>query len=494
MSKTNANLLIINPGFFYIGEYQKIIYYYDIPINILQLSSLLAEKGKIHNDIVDMRIEEIHYPGLNVEKPNFENFTKDFLKLMEKKEIQEYSNIAIICNSSFQYLQTELIAKIIKRNYPEFNLILAGEHVNATLNDYIMNSSPYNYVINGDLEFAFLDMFLSNIIRRNSNRFSIPKVISSNNAFNINDLPFPNYELYLSKYPYKDRFTFEISMSKGCPFKCTFCPNQYKISNMSFKLFIKYFEQLLDIVENYNKKVPKIAFNDRSFNSSSISKQVLNYIIKNNLRERFKFSCQSRIEIVNKYPELIDLFRKAGMIVGFGFETANKDLLIEMNKTKTPSQYLKKMKDIIHIYKNISDIYCRINIVLGFPGESKNTFKETVDFVNNYASHENIQIGPTLYSNYPNTYVYYNMEYYMEKFGSQFTKNWWKIPENPLKHSVPDKPSKYYSKKNLVKDYIETFLPILKRYQQGSFYSFQYLVLWKNFFNNWYKELLSNID
>ena len=35
------------------------------------------------------------------------------------------------------------------------------------------------------------------------------------------------------------------------------------------------------------------------------------------------------------------------MIVGYGFETANKDLLIEMHKTNNPTNYLENTIKII---------------------------------------------------------------------------------------------------------------------------------------------------
>ena len=274
-------------------------------------------------------------------------------------------------------------------------------------------------------------------------------------------------------------------MSRGCPYQCAFCATNYDFRSYSFENFRAHFNKLIDIVEETNKKHPKIGFADQSFNRTSINKKVLNYILENELQERFTFSCQSRVETVAKDVDLLNTLRKCGMIVGYGFETANKNLLKEMHKTEDPSIYIEMMKKILLEYKNSSGPYCRLNIVAGFPGETEESFNETIDFINQHAIHENIQISPSLFSNYPNVHVYKNMEYYEGKYGSNFFKEWWKLSSNPLINSIPD-PSESYSKKQLICDYKDKYTSILKLFRRDIFAD---LVVWKMFYNKWCKEL-----
>ena len=143
------------------------------------------------------------------------------------------------------------------------------------------------------------------------------------------------------------------------------------------------------------------------------------------------------------------------------------------------------MKKILKKYKNLEDVYCRLNILVGFPGEDQASFNETLDFVNSNAMDDNIQISPTLFSNYPNVFVYKNMDYFENKFGSIFIKNWWKIPSNPFKNSIPEMPSSTYYKKDLINDYKENYFWILRQFKKSSFHD---LIIWKDFFNKWYRE------
>ncbi|HEY0089541.1 MAG TPA: hypothetical protein VGB37_11900, partial [Candidatus Lokiarchaeia archaeon] len=92
----------------------------------------------------------------------------------------------------------------------------------------------------------------------------------------------------------------------------------------------------------------------------------------------------------------------------------------------------------------------------------------------------------TLFENYPNAFVYNNMDYYENKFGTKFIKEWWKLPSNPLKNSIPLQSSKDYSLKEVLVDYVEKYTKILNVFKKQSFLE---LITWKKFYNKWIKQL-----
>ena len=482
----NDKLLFIIPSFFFIDSYHKNLFYRKIPLKVLQLSSFLREKMNIKSHFIDVRFERPLQNSVQNKSLDKREFQIKFLKVLEKNSIQEFQNVCIILDSSYEFVQTEMIAKIVKKNFGEANLIIGGYHPTAVPNDFLYKTAPYNYVIVGELEKTFLDLFNSIEIKKISKDKS-PRLIRSEDCVDLDLLPFPDYHLYLTKYSFKDWFKFEISLSRGCPFKCRFCRiiKSPIVRNYSFPNFLENFKKLMDLVMNYNKTNTKISFLDHTFNSAAISKRCINYIIQNKLYESFKFSCQTRIEYPFKHRELISLFKKSKMVVGYGFETANKNLLLEMNKTRNPLKYIRKMKELLKEYKSFSDPYCRINIITGYPGEDRNSFEETIAFLNENAFHENIQISPTLFINDPITYVYNNMEYYEKKYGSKFEKEWWKYPSDPLKNAIIPKPSRNYTRKELIRDYVNKYAKILTKFKYSSF---NLLISWQRYYNKWYKE------
>ncbi|MFX1393813.1 MAG: B12-binding domain-containing radical SAM protein [Promethearchaeota archaeon] len=483
----NSKLLIIIPSFFFIESYHKNLFYKKIPLKVLQLSSFLREKKAIKSHFIDLRFERSLQNSIQNKNLNKKEFQTKFLKVLEKNSIQEFQNICIILDSSFEFVQTEMIAEIIKKNLGNTNLIVGGYHPTAVPNDFLYKSAPYDYIVVGELEKNFLNLFHS-IEKKKISKDKTPRLIGSEDCIDLDLLPFPDYHLYLTKYSFKDWFKFEINLSRGCPFNCRFCRiiKLPIVRNYSFTNFLENFKKLMDIVMNYNKTNTKISFLDHTFNSASISKRTLNYIIQNRLNESFRFSCQTRIEYPYKYRELIGLFKKSKMVVGYGFETANKNLLLEMKKTKNPTNYIRKMKEILKEYKNFSAPYCRINIIIGYPGEDRNSFEETIAFLKENAFHENIQISPTLFINDPITYVYHNMQYYEKKYGSEFEKEWWKYHSDPLKNAIIPRPSRNYTRKELIRDYVNKYSKILTKFKHNSF---NLLINWKQYYNKWLKEI-----
>ena len=480
------NLLFIIPGFSNIEKYQERLYNYNLPLGTLQISSFLKERFDLKTGIIDMRLEEENNKQSDINNIYIDSITESYLDILESNNIQEFQNVGINCYTSYQYQQTLIMANLIKKEYPDKKIIVGGYHPSSVIDDFNYKYSPFDYIVIDEAELSLYNLLKKPNLNKNTNK--TPIILNSTQLIDVNLLPPPDYELFLLKYPYKDRFNFDLYTSRGCPYQCNFCALNYPFRGFNFEKFKECFDKLRTIVSDYNKQNPKISFADQSFFDNSISKNILDYIIQNKFEEDYKFSCQSRIETVANNNEFLKKIQKTKMIVGFGFESANKELLVEMNKTNNSSFYIESMKKILEKYKTNNNVYCRINIVCGFPGEDDITFRDTIDFIYKYALHENIQISPSLFSCYPNTPVYKNMNYYITKFGAEFNKTWWKSYSNNLfKKSVLNKPSENYTLKNLIIDYKENYSKILNVFKYKNFSD---LIIWKKFYNKWYKELL----
>jgi radical SAM superfamily enzyme YgiQ (UPF0313 family) len=483
-----TSLLFLHPTFFFQESYHKDLFNSEIPLKTLQTSALLQKRGDISTDFLDLRYEK-EISSLSSKKTlNLFEFKEKIIKLFEHIELTRFKTVAFFIDSSYQYLQTKIISEVIREEFPEISLLICTPHSFGNKNEFVNEYSNFDIIIIGEPE-SVINNHLSLHLLRKSKYKKTPILLKSPNNIDLDLLPFPDYDTYLSKYNSKNTFNFTIHISRGCPFNCSFCKiMRSKFRNFSYKKFMKRFERLQKIVLNYNENLPKIGFIDQSFNSALLSNKILRNIIKNKLYESFKFSCQTRIEIVAKHPDLLKLIKKARMVVGYGFETANKRLLHEMKKTNNPSNYIRDTIKILEFYKEINEPYCRINTLSGFPGENIKTFQQTIDFLEKNAFHKNIQIGPSLFINDPITSVYNNMAHYEKKYGTKFSKKWWTIQSDPLKKSVLPKPSKYYSKRQLVSDYKNKYIPLLTKFK---FKTFRPLINWKKFFTEWEKELES---
>ncbi len=486
MSKNNEkNILFIIPEFFYIDKYQEGLYYNDFPIGTLTISSYLRKYGNIKTDIIDLRVESDKYPDLALRIPDEARIKPALMKVLENNNIQEFQNVGISCYTSFQYSYADFIANILREEFPNINIIVGGYHPTAVPEDFTYKDSPYDYIIRCEAESMLLQLFKSNILTKPIMNKG-PIIKTSSDLINLNTVPFPDYELYLRKYPYKNRFNFEMYISRGCPYQCSFCAKNWKFREYTFKNFIPQFKKVMNLVDDYDPEISKISFADQSFNRVNINNKILDFILTNNLHEQYSFACQSRVETMGNDLKKINKVRKARLVVGYGFESANPRLLREMHKTENPDNHLELMRKIVEKYITTEGTYCRLNILCGFPGEDKKSFNDSVDFLKNFESLENIQISPTLFSNYANIYVYQNIDYFEKKYGSVFIREWWKLPENPLKTCIVQRPSRDYSLKELLKSYIDNYLPFLQQFKK---HNFKALIFWKQFYSKWYNEL-----
>ena len=497
MKLSKTKILFIVSNFFFIETHQEDLYYNDFPLGILQIISYLKKKANVKSYICDLRVEGLEFPELGGNEPNYEKFEKSLLRVLKKCKIAKIRNVAISCYTSYHYMQTELIAKILRKQFPNINIIVGGYHPTAVPDDFTYQGAPYDYIIKGESEDTLLQLIQQNKLK---NKGTKPKkIILEGKTFqNIDLLPLPDYELYLKKYSGKIIPKFELYISRGCPYQCAFCGSNYDFRSFTFNNFIRKFDQFCRIVNKYSKaSKPKISFADQSFDKVSIYQEVLKYIYENQLYRKYEFSCQCRVE--NLTLEQVRLLRNCNFIIGFGFESASPRLLRLMDKTHDPRDYIDKMIQKLQLYKNESGIYCRLNILCGFPGETLEDFMITVIFIKWFALHKNIQISPTLFSNYPNIKVYKNLEDYRYN-GSEFNENWWHTEENYFKLSVPMMISENYPLVSLLRDYIGQYSEIIKffikenlktLFNNNPIGALSPIIMWEKFYKEWIQELES---
>ena len=117
---------------------------------------------------------------------------------------------------------------------------------------------------------------------------------------------------------------------------------------------------------------------------------------------KIAWDCETRVDLVTK--DLLTKMRKAGCIaVWFGVESCSKEVLKGMGKSEQAKDYVEQTK---RAFKWVNDLGMMIvtNIILGFPGETKESALETVDYIlKELNPHE---IGFYIATPYPGTPLY----------------------------------------------------------------------------------------
>lgn len=188
-------------------------------------------------------------------------------------------------------------------------------------------------------------------------------------------LPMPAYDLLPDLTPYYINtpsgrpFTIMYT-SKGCPFSCSYCTvagTKWKARSAE-----KVIKELKYLKERYG--IHTVSFFDETFTLNK--KRVIQ--ISKEIQEgklNIKWFCNTRVSLVDK--ELLRLMRAGGCRgISYGIESGSQNILNRCHKRIT----VKQGEDAIRWAKDAGiKVYC--SFIFGLPGETKETIRETIQFV-----------------------------------------------------------------------------------------------------------------
>lgn len=224
-----------------------------------------------------------------------------------------------------------------------------------------------DFVIKGEPEEA---------CRRISQGYIPQGLVESHPIDNLDTLEFPDWDIFpYKKFLYlpalKERPFFPVLASRGCPFKCEYCPYPafYTYRNRSVSNVVDEIEYL---VKRYGMK--SMLFRDPLFSSNKkrVSK-IAEEILRRELKVRW--ACETRLDFIDE--ELLKLFYQSGCrVINVGVESSDPALLEKVNRRLIKQDYQK------HIVDFADKIGIRITAfyVLGLPGENEQTVEKTIEY------------------------------------------------------------------------------------------------------------------
>jgi anaerobic magnesium-protoporphyrin IX monomethyl ester cyclase len=160
--------------------------------------------------------------------------------------------------------------------------------------------------------------------------------------------------------------------SVSCPFSCSFCgfprhAGPYQTAP------VEAIERELETLDRLGT-VKSLHFIDDTFNIPAARfKEILRMLIKN----KFGFKWHSYFRCQYADREMAELMKTSGCEgVFLGLESGSDQILKNMNKTVEVEKYLRGI-ELLKEYGMVT----YGNFIIGFPGETEETVKETVDFI-----------------------------------------------------------------------------------------------------------------
>lgn len=345
------------------------------PINIASLAAFLLDNG-FEVNIFDPSVDEITVEELPKYLP------KEF-------DVIGVSSLTPTIRQSAEILQ---IAKAIN---PQAITIMGGSHLSA-LPDRTMSEFPIiDYGIIGEGEATFLELLRTLIQHKDVSKVrgliyrdkGVTKFTGYRDRIeNLDLLPFPAYHLLpMERYKLKlhhfwsqDNIEFSpytnLFTSRGCSYNCSFCGIRTVWGSAIYFKSAEYILKEVDLlVKNYNLKCIEISDSCVLVNKTRL------YKILDGLIERdydLNFTCMLRVDGVDEVT-LKKLKKAKFRLLRFGVESGCQSILDAMNKRYKVNQ-IKEAFKLAHKV-GIAVTAC---IVIGYPGETHETFEETLRLLN----------------------------------------------------------------------------------------------------------------
>lgn len=337
-----------------------------MPFALLGLGYLAAvlEKNQFNVDVIDCQVLKLSF--------------EDFRNELSKRQ----PDIVGVTSSTLTYNTAMKLVKITKETCPNCITVAGGAHVTFWDDKALEECPELDIVVRREGENTLLE--LAQRIEAGKTCFDVAgttcrkdgKIIRNPDRPYIEDLdslPFPARHLWPMERFREYEDILYLATSRGCVYWCEFC-STVRMHGRKYRM--RSPKNVVDELEYLQKtyNISKFTFCDDAFTVDqprieSLCTEILNRQL------RIQWNCGTRVDMLTR--DLLIKMKEAGCIsVWFGVESGSQQVLDAMRKGITPELTIKVLGWVKEL--GMQPIP---NVILGFPGETKESAWETIKFV-----------------------------------------------------------------------------------------------------------------
>lgn len=325
----------------------------------------------------------------NGHKAEILDLNANYMKMPQIIDAIKKMNVDIVgisgLSGGFTYVKG--LTTIIKENF-DIPIIVGGPLGTHNAETVLMHTKADACVV-GQGEYIVLDLLnnLNNpeVVKGIVYRDNKDNIVRNQEAIikDLDNIPWPAYQImnmedYIwsgasadmdSRRRYmKGLRVMQMITGRGCPMGCRFCSKV--MGRMAVLRSVdKVIEEIKFLIKKY--QINGISFRDELYLMNRGHVHRLSAELK---KLGIIWMGQGRVDKVDL--ELLKHMKKCGCIsIGFGIESGSPKMLKLMNKGQTVEQAKKAMK----ICQKV-DMDVKVQLVMGYPGENRQTVEETVSF------------------------------------------------------------------------------------------------------------------
>jgi len=167
-------------------------------------------------------------------------------------------------------------------------------------------------------------------------------------------------------------FSMSVSATRGCPYKCIYCYHDFMGQKYRCRSAQNIVEEIRILHEKY--KTRYIHFIDDEFCMNKNFVYGFCRLMRSEFDGKITWGCSGRVNLMTE--DLIAVMSDAGcVLIGYGVESGSQKMLDIMKKDVKVEQAKEAIR-LTQKYLGWADT----SFMIGAPGETKQTMKETVDF------------------------------------------------------------------------------------------------------------------
>ncbi len=357
-----------------------------IPLGLAYLGAV-AEKAGHQVTVIDCQADKLTYE-------TFQN----------RIAYTPYDVIGVTA-TTLLYKSAMRLITIAKQTQPQAITVLGGSH-GTFWDENALNEYPsLDIVVRREGEQTFIELL--NRLQEQSSLSSVLGITyrvgeeivrNQDRPFlqDLDSLPFPAHHLLpLENLKHNGKIIFPLVSSRGCVYWCDFCSTVRMFGRgYRWRSPKNVVDEMQFIHDKYG--VDQVTFYDDAFsvNRDRVLK-ICEELHTRNLH--LKWDCGTRVDMVDR--ELMETMRRAGCFaVWLGVESGSEAILGAMNKRIKLDQTRKAYKTAHEV-----GLMTIANVVLGFPGETEQTARETIRFVKELSPED---VGFYIATPYPGTPMY----------------------------------------------------------------------------------------
>jgi radical SAM superfamily enzyme YgiQ (UPF0313 family) len=362
-------------------------------------------------------------------------FTKKFLLELQQAHRPKFIGISIFTSESLDF--GLVLSYLIRRYCPDIKIIAGGKGLEVTDPNGIYHYQNWidNLVVDtivvGDAESEIIDT-----IKQNKTGLVYARPQTKTDLDNVPLAQWSNYDLSIYPEIYSqldnqiniDKSYLIVTASKGCVRQCTFCDVQDFWPEYLYRDPIKVAQEIIH--NYYHTGIAEFKFTDNLINGSISNFRIMNQYLVDHLPNTISYGGYAIFRGKNQMPEQdFELASRAGNIRwAVGVESGSEKVRYDMKKkfTNEDLEWSVKMLYKYNIHQNWL-------LIVGYPSESDDDFKETLNLLRQYQIMKNkitVQVTPPfmLLNNSPlikNTEIakFYGLDH-TQNFGTLNNKFW----------------------------------------------------------------------